>query len=400
MFLRALRGFRNSGILLAKKDYYSILGVSKSSSESEIKKAYFGLAKKYHPDVNKDPDAKNKFAEINTAYETLGDSEKKRLYDQTGMTGDEQDQAKNAGFDAEGFGGFNPFGGFSSQGGAGFGNFQDIFSEFEEFFSQGKKEKVNYKGEDIHLTLEISFMDSIKGTKRQVSLERKGLCVTCKGSKIKPGTSPTKCTNCGGRGVVFFQRGPMSIQTVCTRCKGSGSIVKSPCTPCKGSGYSYSDVNENVNIPAGVTHGQSLRMANKGHESESSGPQGDLLIKVQVTPHAVFKREGQDILSQINIGVPQAVLGGIVEAETAYEKVKVNIAPGTSDGDKFKVLGQGIPFLPPNHHKKGDHVFTYKVNVPKKLSDKQRKLYEQLAEEESSNSESIFSKIKTVFTNK
>ena len=396
MFSRALRGFRSSGISLSKKDFYNILGVTKSASESEIKKAYFALAKKYHPDVNKEPDAKNKFAEISQAYETLGNAEKRRMYDDTGMTGDEQDQAKNAGFDPEGFGGFNPFGGFSG-GGAGFGNFQDIFSEFEEFFSGGKREKVNFKGEDVNLSLEISFMDSIKGVKKEVTLERKSQCGTCKGSKVKPGTSPTKCSNCGGRGVVFFQRGPMSIQTVCTKCKGSGSMIKSPCTPCKGTGYSYIEVSETVNIPAGVTNGQNLRMANKGHSAEGSGPQGDLLIKVNVSPHPVFKREGNDVVSEINIEIPQAVLGGTVEAETAYGQVKVNVEPGTSPGDKFKVAGQGVPHLPPNHHKKGDHIFTFKIKVPKTLNDKQRKLYQQLAEEEDSKSEGIFSRFKTFY---
>ena len=396
MFSRALRGFRSSGIKLAKKDYYNILGVTKSSTESDIKKAYFGLAKKYHPDVNKEPDAKNKFAEISQAYETLGNTEKRRMYDDTGMTGDEQDQAKNAGFDPEGFGGFNPFGGFSG-GGAGFGNFQDIFSEFEEFFSAGKKEKVNFKGEDVNLSLEISFMDSIKGVKKQVSLERKSQCSTCKGSKIKPGTSPTKCSNCGGRGVVFFQRGPMSIQTVCTKCKGSGSMIKTPCTPCKGSGYSYTEINETVNIPAGVTNGQSLRMANKGHSPEGSGPQGDLLIRVNVAPHPVFKREGNDILSDISIEIPQAVLGGTVEAETAFGTVKVTVEPGTAAGERQKIPGQGVPYLPPNHNRKGDHVFTFKVKVPKSLNEKQRKLYQQLAEEEDSKSEGIFSRFKTFY---
>jgi molecular chaperone DnaJ len=396
MFLRALRGFRSSAVSLAKKDFYSILGVSKSSSESDIKKAYFALAKKYHPDVNKEPEAKNKFAEISTAYETLGNPEKRRLYDDTGMTGDEQDQAKNSGFDPENFGGFNPFGGFS---GGGFSNFQDIFNNFEDFFGggTGKKEKVNYKGEDISLTLEIPFMDSVKGVKKQVSLERKSQCSTCKGTKIKPGTTPTKCTNCGGRGVVFLQRGPMSIQTICTKCKGNGSVVKNPCSPCKGTGNVYVEVSETVNIPAGVTNGQSLRMASKGHFSESSGPQGDLLIKVQVTAHPVFKREGNDILSDIQIEIPQAVLGGVVEAETAFEKVKVVVEPGTSPGDKFRINGQGAPLLPPNHHKKGDHVFTFKIKVPKSLSDKQKKLYQQLASEDDEQSEGIFSKFKTFY---
>ncbi|OMJ94814.1 hypothetical protein SteCoe_1999 [Stentor coeruleus] len=385
--------------MYTKKDFYSILGVSRSASESDIKKAYFSLAKKYHPDVNKEPDAKNKFSEINTAYETLGDTEKRKTYDATGMTGDEQDQAKNAGFDAGNFGGFNPFGGgFSSSG--GFGNFQDIFSEFEEFFGTGRKEKVNYKGEDISLSLEISFMDAVKGSQKKVSLERKDTCSTCKGSKVKPGTSPSKCTNCGGRGVVFFQRGPMSIQTVCTKCKGTGTIIKNQCTPCKGTGFAYSEITEYVNIPAGVSNGQSLRMANKGHHSEGGGPQGDLLIKIQITPHPVFKREGQDILSDIYINVPEAALGTTVEAETLTGNQKIVVDPGTNTGDQKRLNGQGIPFLPPNQNKKGDHVITFKVKIPKNLTEKQKKIYQELANEEGTvTNDGIFSKFKN-FTNK
>lgn len=397
MFFRALRGFRSSGILLSKKDYYSILGVSHSASEPEIKKAYFSLAKKYHPDVNKDPDAKTKFSEINLAYETLGDPEKRKTYDSTGMTADEQDQAKNAGFDAGSFGGFNPFGGgFSSSG--GFGNFQDIFSEFEDFFGTGRKEKVNYKGEDITISLEISFLEAVKGTQKQVELDRKGLCTTCKGTKVKPGTSPSKCANCGGRGVVFFQRGPMSIQTVCTKCKGTGVVIKAYCTPCKGVGYAYSEYTETVNIPAGVNNGQSLRMANKGHHSEGEGPQGDLLIKVSIAPHPIFKREGQDIHSDVLITVPQAALGSVVEIETLYGNVKLTVEPGTNSGEQKKLVNQGVPFLPPNQNKKGDHVATFKIVIPKTLTEKQKKLYQELAKDEGNNTaDTVFSKFKTFY---
>jgi molecular chaperone DnaJ len=396
MFHRLIRGFRSSALLLAKKDYYSILGVSRSASEPDIKKAYFALAKKYHPDVNKDPDAKNKFAEINVAYETLGDSEKRRTYDATGMTGDEQDQAKNAGFDASDFSGFNPFNnGFSS---GGFGNFQDIFSEFEEFFGTSRKEKVHYKGEDISISLEIPFMDAVKGAQRKVSIERKGVCGTCKGTKVKPGTSPSKCSNCGGRGVVFFQRGPMSIQTVCTKCKGTGTIIKAHCVPCKGSGFAYTETTETVNIPAGVNNGQSLRMANKGHQSEGGGPQGDLLIKVNITPHKVFRREGQDLLSEVVVTVSQAALGTSVEVETLNGNMKLNVEPGTNSGDQKRLSGLGVPFLPPNHGKKGDHIVTFQVRVPKGLTEKQRKLYEELAKEEGSvSNDGIFNKIKSFY---
>ena len=395
MFCRVLRGFQSSKVLYSKKDYYSVLGVPRSASESEIKKAYFSLAKQYHPDVNKDPSAKNKFSEISNAYETLGDPNKKKTYDATGMTGDEQDQAKSAGFDANDFGGFNPFSGFSSNSG-GFNNFQDIFSEFEEFFGTSKKEKTQYKGEDITISLEIPFLESIKGTQKQVLIDRKGACSTCKGSKVKPGTSPIKCTSCGGRGFIFFQRGPMSVQSVCSKCRGSGSIIKSYCTPCKGSGYSFTESMENVNIPPGVNHGQSLRMATKGHQSEGNGPNGDLIIKVHVKPHALFKREGQDIHSDYFLSPPQAILGTVIEVETLFGNFKVEVNPGTNSGDVKKILLQGVPFFPPNSHKKGDHVVNFKIRIPKTLTLTQKKLYQELANEEGSNTnDGIFSKFKS-----
>ena len=323
MFCRVLRGFQSSKVLYSKKDYYSVLGVPRSASESEIKKAYFSLAKQYHPDVNKDPSAKNKFSEISNAYETLGDPNKKKTYDATGMTGDEQDQAKSAGFDANDFGGFNPFSGFSR-------------------------------------------------------------------------TSPIKCTSCGGRGFIFFQRGPMSVQSVCSKCRGSGSIIKSYCTPCKGSGYSFTESMENVNIPPGVNHGQSLRMATNGHQSEGNGPNGELIIKVHVKPHALFKREGQDIHSDYFLSPPQAILGTVIEVETLFGNFKVEVNPGTNSGDVKKILLQGVPFFPPNSHKKGDHVVNFKIRIPKTLTLTQKKLYQELANEEGSNTnDGIFSKFKS-----
>ena len=226
--------FRSSTPLLAK-DFYKILGVSKNASESDIKKAYFNLAKKYHPDVNKAANAKDKFSEISQAYETLGDSEKKRVYDSTGMTGDEQEQS---GFGDAGFGGFNPF----NQ--AGFGNadfsskYEDIFSDFQDFFggrrSTRQSQPRGSKGADINLSVEIDFMKSVNGGKITISVDKKVKCGTCKGTKAKPGTSATKCSNCGGRGVAFIQRGFMSIQTTCPNCEGTGTVIKQKCTTCRG----------------------------------------------------------------------------------------------------------------------------------------------------------------------
>lgn len=379
MYLSLFRRFRSSRILNAKKDFYSVLGVTKSSTDSEIKKAYFALAKKYHPDVNKDPKAKEIFSEINTAYETLSDANKKTTYDMTGMTGDDQDQAKNSGFDPSDFSGFNPFGGSNGV------NFQDIFSNFSDFFSSHSEESTSFKGEDIMISLEISFLDAVKGKQTSVSVGRKIQCGACKGSKIDPNSVGSSCSTCNGRGAVFMQKGILSVQTTCPKCKGAGKVNISACGVCKGAGSSYSTSTETVNVPAGVNDGQTLRMASKGHKSSGTGPQGDLLIQVKVTPHPKFLRNGQDILSDAYINISTAALGGTVEVETLEGTVKVTVEPGTNSGESKKIQGKGIQYLPPNQHKKGDHIVTFKVKVPKALTPDQKKLYEELAKEEKKN---------------
>jgi len=374
--------------LLAKKDYYSILGVPKNASETDIKKAYFNLAKQYHPDVNKSPDAKAKFAEINNAYETIGTPDKRKTYDATGMTGDEQDQAKQAGFgDFGGFGGFNPFGsGFGGGGGnpfggaQGFSSFEDIFSEFEGLFG-GKKSQKSARGEDIVVGMEISFLEAVQGASKPLTVTKNTTCGTCKGKKIKPGSSPSTCTNCGGKGHVHFQRGPMSIQVACQKCGGSGSIIKEYCATCRGSGITASKVTETVNIPAGVNSGHTLRMAGKGSSSESGGQAGDILIKVTIKDHPIFQRDGYDIISQVPISISQAALGSSVEVETLHGKVQVKVDPGTNTGDIHKILNHGVPHLPPHSNQKGSHIVKFVLKIPKKLTERQRQLFEMLAHE-------------------
>ena len=378
MHLRIFRTFRSSRTLFAKKkDYYSILGVPHSASEPDIKKAYFALAKKYHPDVNKNPEAKDKFAEINTAYQTLSDSEKRKVYDSTGITGDEQEQMKNSGFDGSSFSGSNPFGGFQSG-----GSFQDIFGGFEEFFSRSGKTEASYKGQDISISLDITFLEAAKGVQKNVSFERKSTCGVCKGTRIKPGAKASNCTSCHGTGVNTFQKGPISFQTTCGICEGTGKVISSPCTSCSGEGYVNSRGTEAINIPAGVADGQNLRMTSKGHQSEAGGPQGDLFIKINVAPHPLFKRVGQDIISDVPISVAKATLGGSVEVETLYGSVSVVVEPGTCSGDHKKIQAHGVPFLPPNQGRKGDHIVNFKVKILKHLTERQRKLYEELAKEE------------------
>jgi len=393
MITKFNRAFRNSGRLLAKKDYYKILGLTQTASDSDIKKAYFNLAKKYHPDVNKSPDAKEKFAEINSAYETLGDPQKRKSYDATGMTGEEQDQYRSQGFGPFDFG-FNPFGGFSSGGfpsggfssggfsSGGFPNFQDIFSEFEDLFGMGRKEQKSFKGEDISLSVEIPFADAVHGASKEVLVQKKTKCSTCNGNRVRPGTSPVKCTDCGGRGKIFFERGPMSIQAQCQRCEGTGTIIKEYCSKCRGSGFESSKVKENVKIPAGVDTGQTLRMANKGHVSDGRGPPGDLFLKIKVKEDPLFKREGYDIVSEVSLSISQAALGGTVSVETLYGRVKLLVEPGTNSGDSKKLEKYGITHLPPNQHLRGNHIVKFKVVIPKHLSPRQLEIFKILQEEE------------------
>lgn len=391
MLLGLHRTFRSSAVLLAKKDFYRLLEVPRTASDSEIKKAYFQKAKTLHPDVNKAADAKEKFAAVSEAYETLSDKSKREMYDTTGMTGDEQDQAGAQGFGD--FGGFNPFAGFSQ----GSGNFEDIFSDFKDFFEQGQTEHRSRptRGEDILLSIELPFMDAIKGAQRTFHVERSAACGGCKGSKVKPGTTATKCTSCSGRGVMFIQKGPMSIQMTCQKCKGAGKYNPNICTTCSGAGNTIGRFTETANFPAGVNSGQNVRMAGKGHASNNGGAPGDLLIKVEVQKHPFFKREGYDIYTDIELSVAQAVLGTQIDVETLNGTQKITIEPGTQAGDKKRISNSGVTHMPPNQSRRGDHYVNLKIKIPSSLSPQQKELYRQIAEEEQKNPEKdgFFSKL-------
>lgn len=216
MVFTAVRWFRSSIRLCSKQNFYKTLGISKKSSQAEIKQAYFNLAKKYHPDVSKEINAKDKFSQINTAYETLGDDLKKKAYDQTGMTGDEQDQARQNGFDPK----------HNKQDFTQSFYYEDVFEEFENMYKRQTKTPKREKGEDIVITIEIPFLDAARGTTKEIKVERKATCPTCKGSKCQPGTSPTKCSACGGAGTVYYQNGRMIYESTCNPCQGTGKKIK------------------------------------------------------------------------------------------------------------------------------------------------------------------------------
>lgn len=341
--------------MLKSKDFYSVLGVAKNSSEKDIKSAYFNLAKRFHPDINKSKDSKERFAEINSAYETLGDKEKRKIYDHTGLNADEQETQHNE-MDSD---------------------------DLDEFVKHNMKKE---KGLEAKISIEISFLESVKGCEKSVSYERLYTCNTCDGKRAKPGTKADKCSACGGYGILLADRAGEEVQVTCDKCAGWGRVVKSPCGTCKGSGLSVQKANEKVRIPAGVENGASIKVNGKGSASTTKGPDGDLVIKLMVREHQNMKRKGYDLFTTVNLKVSQAVLGGAVEIETLSGKVMLEVNPGLKNCETLRLSKYGIPHLPPNQNMKGDHYVNFQVKIPKKLNESQRKLYEILSNLESSKS--------------
>lgn len=361
-----------------KKSYYDVLGVPKAATQAEIKKAYGKLARELHPDKNPDPAARQKFTQVNEAYGTLIDEKKRQVYDQTGMTGDEQKQYGASGFDpnAEGFDFSDFFGGKATgqQGG-----FEGMFKDFEDIFGfdSGKQSKTK-KGNDVIMNLEVSFMEAINGITKEVSYRVKDICSSCKGNKCKPGTTATKCQTCSGKGTVNFRQGPMQIQMGCQACNGVGSFIKNPCTPCKGTGSEYVTINQTVSIPKGINTGQNLRIIEKGNLGENTGKNGDLIIKIVVKPDPFFKRDGYDIYTEQSLTISQAVLGDQIEVRTLTGKKKVSIQPGTIHGSKQRLVGEGVTKLDQNSNSKGDQYVVFSVIIPTQLNPEQRKIFESL----------------------
>jgi molecular chaperone DnaJ len=234
------------------------------------------------------------------------------------------------------------------------------------------------KGKDVIVTLEISFMESIQGCTKTVSFERVSVCQTCNGSRCRPGTSPTQCSNCQGSGRMFYKQGYMSLAMECSACNGEGKTVRNPCMTCYGKGVVHTNVKESISIPKGVDEKMSLRLQKKGNYS-TSGQHGDLYVQVKIKPHTYFKRDQFDIYTTNYISVSQAALGGKIKVRTLYGEVTVNVDPGTNDGDTKKLINYGITKLPPNQSQKGHHFIKFKIIVPNKLSEQQKKVYEELS---------------------
>lgn len=355
-----------------KRDYYEVLGLDRSADEAAIKKAYRGLAKKYHPDMNPgDQDAEKKFKEASEAYAILSDPEKRRQYDQFG----------HSAFEGGGAGGF---GGFDFNG----GDFGDIFGDiFGDLFGGGRARRPNNngpsKGANIRTSVRIAFEEAVFGVDKEIELTLKDTCNTCHGSGAKPGTNPETCQKCGGKGqVVFTQQsffGTVRNVQTCPECGGSGKIVKEKCTDCHGSGYIANRKKIQVSIPAGIDNGQSVRIRDKGEPGLNGGPRGDLLVEVIVQRHPIFQRQEYNIFSTVPMSFPIAAIGGEIIIDTVDGKVAYEVKPGTQTDTKVRLKGKGVPTLR-NREIRGDHYITLVVQVPDKLSNEAKEALKQYDE--------------------
>ena len=364
-----------------KEDYYEILGVSRTSTQTEIKSAFRRAAMKCHPDLHPgDKAAEEQFKKVNEAFSVLSDPQKKQMYDQYGHDG------VNMG--AGGFGGFNA---------SGFGDVGDIFSSvFGDIFgggfgsARGGKPRAR-RGEDLKSDVEISLEEAYQGLEKEISYTRVERCSACDGSGAEVGSNTKTCRSCNGSGSVVYQQGFFSMRQTCPDCGGKGTVVEKPCKKCRGSGVEHVKEKLTVKIPSGVRSGITLRISNGGDIGQNGGGYGDLYVEIHVRDHKVFMREGDNLLLDAKISYPQAVLGGSIKVPTIEGKeVEVNIPKGTQFGEVLKMQGCGMPKLGKKGF--GDLLIRVQIDVPKKPTARQKELLEQLAEE-TGGQKSFFEKL-------
>lgn len=368
------RGFHSTAThCMAAKDYYEILGVNKSSSQSEIKKAYYELAKKHHPDVNKDdPEAEKKFQDIQRAYEVLKDDEKRSLYDQVGPESFEQASAG---------------GGPSGQGGPGFGGFGGF--GFGDIFGGGLNEALknmfhqkSFGGQDVKMTLELSFMEAVQGCTKNLSYDTDVLCSACNGTGMPAGTKPQSCKVCRGSGMVYMQHGPFRLQSTCSECGGSGKIIREVCKSCRGNRVVRGSKRVNLDVMPGVDNGETLRMVGFGGADPEGAHPGDLYVALKVRDDPIFRREGADIHVEAVISFTQAILGGTIQVPTLTGDIVLKVREGTQHGQKVVLKGKGIRLR--NSTQYGNQYILFRVIIPTNLTQRQRMLMEEFAKEENS----------------
>ncbi len=353
------------------KNYYDILGVPKSASQDEIKKAFRKLAHKYHPDKGGDGD-EAKFKEASEAYSVLSDQGKRQQYDTFGSAGPQGGGA--GGFNADDFGGFD-FSGFRG-GGQGF-DFGDIFGDI---FGGGRRAQQK-RGRDISIDIEVDFKDAVFGTTRKVLVSKTSVCSSCSGKGAEKGSEMISCSKCNGKGKIHESRrtffGDFSTERVCDTCHGEGHVPKTKCHACKGAGVVHKQEEINIEVPAGMENGEMIRFTAKGEAIQGGSP-GDLYVKVHVKKHAIFRKEGTNLLADVNIKLSDALLGGTHSFETLDGKLEIKIPEGTQSGEVLRIKGKGVPY---GRNVRGDIYLTIKINIPKKLSRDARKAIEELKKE-------------------
>lgn len=389
--------------MVAKRDLYEVLGVSKDASDADIKRAYRKLSKQYHPDINKEAGAEEKFKEIAEAYEILSDSQKRAAYDQYGHASYDP----NSGFSGGGFGGgFEGFGGFGGQGFSGSytGGFEDIF---DTFFGggggrRGNRANMPRQGADLQYVMDLTFEEAIFGKEEVIHYHRNAECETCHGTGAKPGTDPVTCSKCHGAGVINVERatpfGRMMSQTTCDVCGGTGQEIKEKCETCHGHKHVEETHKVKVKVPAGVENGNQMPLRGQGEAGENGGPYGDLYVIFRVGKSDTFEREGADIFYELPINFAQAALGDEVDVPTVHGKVKLKVPAGTQSGTVLRLRGKGAPRL--RGSGMGDQHVTVRVVTPKHLTDKQREAMQIFAKEAGTHVEgegTFFDKMKDAF---
>ena len=376
-----------------KRDYYEVLGITKDADDAAIKKAYRQLAKKYHPDVNPgDKEAEEKFKEVNEAYQTLSDPQKRATYDQFGPDGPQ------AGFGGGGFGGFSGFEG------GGFGGFEDIFSSFFGGAAGGARANGPIPGDDLRYDLTVSFEEAAKGCEKEINLVRDEECPTCHGSGAKPGSKVETCPTCNGTGQErVVSNTPFGrIQNVrpCSRCHGEGKIITEPCTKCHGRGKVRVSKRRTIKVPAGIDNGQVLTIRGQGGLGERGGPAGDLMIVITVKPHKLFKRREDNLYIDMPLTFTQAALGAEIDVPTLDKPVKYKFPEGTQPGQLFCIKGQGVTHL--RGGGKGDLYVTATVEIPKKLTNQQKELLRQFdgttTDRQYEKKKSFFDRVRDAFS--
>lgn len=376
---------------MAKRDYYEVLELSKNASSEDIKKSYRKLAKKYHPDINKDPGAEEKFKEINEAYEVLSDPQKKQIYDQYG----------HAGLENGGMGGFE---GFSS---GGFGDLNDIFESFMGGMggfsnfgfggSRSARSNAPIKGDNRYIQISIEFLEAVKGVSKTITINVDKKCEKCDGTGAKSKNDIKTCSTCNGNGKVTRQQrtafGIMQSVVDCPDCRGTGKTILNKCPNCNGEGYINKKENVEVKIPAGISTGQQVRISGYGERGYNGGPNGDLYIEINVKDHKFFHREGNDIYITVPISVVDATLGCKVDVPTCNGDVTLTIPAGSQPGQKLRLKGYGVKNLRSNDI--GDQYVELRVEIPTKLNKEEKELYQKLKAKGSK--ESVFDKFKKAF---